>query len=174
MSIELHCSQCQKLIRAPDNAGGKRGKCPYCRNSVYIPMPPDNGEEIHLTPIDDEDERRAEELRRESIEYVAAVDHVTDSGTDTEDTASSTDGAVPEGVSDEVADIGADVEAFVIAMGESKLGEANAAVARLKRAGTRASDYVQDLLLDDMLPIYENVPPPVVQGFLRTLLKRLA
>lgn len=173
MSIELHCPQCHKLIRAPDNAGGKRGKCPYCKNSVYIPMPADNGEEIHLAPIVDEDEQRAEELRRESIEYAAAVDHVTDSGTGAEDTASSTDGAVPAGISDDLADLGADVDAFVIAMGESKLGEANAAVARLKRAGTRASDYVEGLLLDEMLPTYENVPPPVVQGFLKTLLNRL-
>ena len=67
MSIELHCPQCQKLIRAPDGAGGKRGKCPFCGSMVYIPTPPDEGEEIGLAPIDPDEERRAEELRKEAI-----------------------------------------------------------------------------------------------------------
>ncbi|UCC30151.1 MAG: hypothetical protein JSU86_18375 [Phycisphaerales bacterium] len=173
MSIELHCPQCQKLIRAPEDAGGKRGKCPYCENSVYIPMPADEGEEIPLAPIDDAEERRAEELRRESVEYAAAVDHVVDSGTGAEDAPSSTDDPGSAGPSDRIAGMSEDVDAFVNAMGESQLAEANAAAARLKRAGTRARDYVEGLLLDEMLPTYDNVPPPVVQGFLKTLLNRL-
>ncbi|MCH7474571.1 MAG: cytochrome C oxidase subunit IV family protein [Gemmatimonadetes bacterium] len=37
MSIELHCPQCEKLIKAPDTAGGRHGKCPYCGRDVYIP-----------------------------------------------------------------------------------------------------------------------------------------
>ncbi len=78
MSIELHCPKCAKLIRAPDNAGGKRGKCPYCKESIYIPLRPDEAEEIGIAPIDEEEERRVKELRRESIGYVAAVGHAKD------------------------------------------------------------------------------------------------
>ena len=39
MSIEIHCDHCGKLIKAPDDAGGQRGKCPYCHQSVYVPAP---------------------------------------------------------------------------------------------------------------------------------------
>jgi len=75
MAIELHCPLCNKLIRAPDNAGGKRGKCPYCAGSVYIPMPPDEQSEIPLAPVDETVEKRKERLRKESTAYAAQVDH---------------------------------------------------------------------------------------------------
>ena len=58
MSIELHCPKCGKLIRAPENTGGKHGKCPYCQGRVYIPMPYCKEEEILLAPIDAEEDRR--------------------------------------------------------------------------------------------------------------------
>jgi len=91
MSIELHCPECQKLIRAPDSAGGKRGKCPYCKRTVYIPSPPDETEEIALAPLDDEEVKREAALRKEAIQYAAAVDHVT------EDAGTPGDEVLPEG-----------------------------------------------------------------------------
>ncbi|MGB2987225.1 MAG: hypothetical protein WBE26_15250, partial [Phycisphaerae bacterium] len=123
MSIELHCPQCQKLIRAPDTAGGKHGKCPYCGEKVYIPMPPDESEEIALAPIDEEEERRAEELRREATQYAAAVDKATESDAVADDATASADLSQAPG---EVVDLGAEVEDFIIAMRDSKLDEADA------------------------------------------------
>jgi hypothetical protein len=171
MSIELHCPKCQKLIRAPDNAGGRRGKCPYCKNSVYIPMPPDEVGEIPLAPIDAEEERRAEELRRESIEYVAEVDHATGPAGDADEPGP------PPGdgeFDDDFVDVPAAVEAFIWAMSDSKLDEAEEAATILKKLRTEASDYVQGLLVDELPPAYGDVPPPVVKGFLKTLLGRLS
>ena len=169
MSIELHCQQCQKLIRAPDNAGGKRGKCPYCGNNVYIPTPSDGSEEIGIAPIDQEEERRAEELRREAIQYAARVDHATDAGK-ADDRSAGAGVPQPPG---EVVDLNAEVETFVVAMRDSKLDEADAAAARLKRTGTRARDHVQGLLMDQMPLQVEGVPDPVVRGFLKALVSRL-
>jgi hypothetical protein len=167
MSIELHCPKCGKVIRAPDNAGGKHGKCPYCKESVYVPMPAEEVEEIGLAPIDEEEEQRLAEERRRSIEYITAVDHGTDTRgiTDDDGPSSTTPG--------EVVDVPACVEMFIVAMRDSKLEDADDAVADLKRAGSRAKDYVQGLTVDEMPPEVENVPPPVVQGFLKTLLNRL-
>ena len=162
MSLELHCPQCQKLIRAPDGAGGKRGKCPYCKNTIYIPTPPDEREEIGLAPVDEEEERRAEKLRRESIQYAAAVAHVKDVGPE---------GAVRE--AGDTVDITAEVETFVLAMHASKLDVADAAAARLERAGVQARDYVQWLMSDETSITFENIPPPLANGFLKTLLDRL-
>ena len=86
MSIQLHCPRCGKLIKAPDNAGGKHGKCPYCKESVYVPMPADEVEEIGLAPVDEEAERRAEEERRASLDYVTSVSQGRDTRT-TDDSA---------------------------------------------------------------------------------------
>ena len=170
MSIELHCPQCQKLIRAPDSAGGKRGKCPHCGNVVYVPTPPDESEEIRIAPIDEEEERRAEELRREAVQYAASVDRATDTGKAGEGGAPAAEPQPPG----EVVDLSAEVEAFVLAMRDSKLDEADAAAARLKRAGSRARDHVQGLLMDQMPLQVEGVPEPVVHGFLKALLARVS
>lgn len=167
MSIELHCPQCQKMIRAPDNAGGKHGKCPYCKSEVYIPMPKATDEEtILVAPIDTNQEKRERELRRESIRYTSAVEHASDAGVDT--------GPPVGGESTDVVDMSGDTETFVRAMHKSALEDAESAAARLKRAGTRARDYVQGLMMDEIPPDYDGIPKPLVHGFLKNLVSRLS
>jgi len=171
MSIELHCPKCSKLIRAPDGAGGKRGKCPYCGESVYIPMPDLDEGEIGLAPIDEEEERRAAELRREAVHYTAILGHETEEpeGADVPPPSAP---SVPLPSGDAV-DLGAEVKAFITAMRDSRLDEAEQAAAALRNAGKRAVNYVQELIVDDMPPKIESVPPPLAKGFLKTLLSRL-
>jgi hypothetical protein len=175
MSIELHCPQCGKQIRAPDDAGGRFGKCPYCERKVYIPTPPEAIEEIPLAPIDTEEERREEELRREAMELAAKVAHDKSTLPAGEGSAHAPTGSVrrPE-VPGEVVDIGEEVERFVLAMRDSKLDQAEKAVNALKRTGQRGKDYVQGVMLDEMPPDYENVPAPLAKGFLKALLGRLS
>lgn len=172
MSIELHCPTCSKLIRAPDTAGGKRGKCPYCKESIYIPLPPDEADEIGIAPIDENEVRREKEMRRESISYVAAVGHAKDAPTEGA-VRKSRSNAVPQAAPGEVVDIGKEVEVFLSAMRDSKLTEADQAVARLKQAGSRAKDHVEGSLLDEMPPSVKGLPPALVKGFLKTLADRL-
>ena len=38
MAIKFTCSQCGKTVKAPDAAGGKRGKCPYCGEKMLVPL----------------------------------------------------------------------------------------------------------------------------------------
>lgn len=52
MTIKLQCSLCGKKIEAPDSAGGKWGKCPACRNKIYVPQPISDDDELKLAPID--------------------------------------------------------------------------------------------------------------------------
>lgn len=166
MSIELHCPECRKLIRAPDDAGGKRGQCPYCKNSVYIPLPPDDSEEIRIAPMDDDEERNAEKLRRESLRHATAMDHVTDAGPDY-------DVSSAEGAPGEVVDIADEVERFVRAMHESKLDAAEAATTQLKKNASRARDHIEGLLVAEAPPHFEDLPRPLLLGFLKMLLDRL-
>lgn len=174
MGIEIHCPKCAKLIRAPDNAGGKRGKCPYCKESVYIPLPPDESDEIGIAPIDDAEKRRGKELRRESIGYIAEVGHARDTPPEGAGAQASRADAAPSAMPGEVVDMGTEVERFLIAMRDSKLAEADQAVARLKQAGARAKDHVEGLLLDEMPPGVKGLPPPLVKAFLKTLSERLS
>ena len=64
MAITFHCESCKKKINAPDNTGGKWGKCPYCLHRCYIPLPETNEEEeIKLAPLDEEEEKKYNQNR---------------------------------------------------------------------------------------------------------------
>lgn len=179
MSIEFNCPSCEKSIRAPDTAGGRYGKCPFCEVKVYIPSAPSDEGEIGLAPIDAEEEKRDREMMRESVRYAAAFDKESDK-------------LPPEGAGDrgkgaiggarreveapapgEVIDVADEVEAFVVAMRDSKLPDAERVLNRLKKAGARAKDYVEGLMLDPTPPPIGNVPKPLLHGFLKSLLSRL-
>ena len=52
MNVELHCSGCGKLIRAPGEAAGRWADCPACGRRLYIPTPAAELDEIPLSPED--------------------------------------------------------------------------------------------------------------------------
>ena len=175
MSIELHCPNCDKRIRAPDDAGGKRGLCPSCKQSVYIPSPAAEADVIPVAAIDEADQLRDEELRQESIGYAAAVDRdrkAKEGGVESQSGAREL--FVVAEAPGEVVDLAGVVEQFILAMRDSKLDQAERIAADLDKAGVRGRDYVQGLMLDQMPPQITGVPQPLVQGFLKALLERLA
>ena len=58
MPIKVTCSKCQGVLHAPDDAGGKRGKCPTCGNVLAIPggsggsmIPPEADQPLAQTPF---------------------------------------------------------------------------------------------------------------------------
>lgn len=66
MPITLHCESCKKKIKAPDDAGGKYGNCPYCKHKCYIPLPPEPDEpELRLIPLDASEETQLSEFMKE-------------------------------------------------------------------------------------------------------------
>jgi hypothetical protein len=72
MPIQLHCEHCGKKIEAPDNAGGKWGKCPRCHNRVYVPEP-DTGDELKLAPIDESEDQLQRRLMAETFEITQNI-----------------------------------------------------------------------------------------------------
>src|SRR5262245_22724040 len=38
MPIEFRCQNCNKLLRTPNETAGKKGKCPYCKGVMEIPL----------------------------------------------------------------------------------------------------------------------------------------
>lgn len=170
MTIELHCPICQKLIKAPDDAGGKRGKCPYCKNLIYIPSAAAEDEEgFGLAPIDEGEAEREERLKAEAAAYSAELSRHT--AKDSEEPDSTAEAApAPPG---EVADLEGLVARYVHAMRDSELEAAEEIIRQLRRVRHRTRDYVQGRIVDEMAPPIGDVPEPLVKGFLKSLLDRM-
>ena len=66
MTIQFHCEHCGKKISAPAKAGGRRGKCPACHNSIYVPEE-HHDEELKLAPLDENLEKARTELLAETF-----------------------------------------------------------------------------------------------------------
>lgn len=174
MSIELHCPKCSNVIKAPDNAGGKYGKCPYCQNRVYVPTPADQIEEIPLAPIDAEAERREAEMRAESSKYAANVSHAGEIPDTVSDGGFGGDSAVGVPMeAGEFVDVEEGVERFVYAMRDSELDVADQVVSQLKGEAKKVVDYINGIMVDPAPPDFDDMPKPLVHGFLKTLKGRL-
>ena len=63
--IPIQCESCGKHMKAPREAAGKAAKCPACGHSVYIPIPPEEADELPLAPEDADELRREEALLEE-------------------------------------------------------------------------------------------------------------
>jgi len=61
MTITFRCEHCHKDVRAPGEAAGRRGKCPHCGQTSYIPAPTAEEDLIDLAPIDEDEECRHQE-----------------------------------------------------------------------------------------------------------------
>lgn len=174
MSIKFHCDHCGKLVKAPDERGGKRGRCPACNESVYVPLPLEESDLIPLAPIDEDQERAEAQARAESARAAAALDHedrLPPEGampSRTPETAAAIPRAVPIGDLHEL------ITRFVRAMRNSKLDEADRIANTLRTDRRRAHAAVQQLLLDEIPPAgLADIPPPLMKGFLKNLQGRL-
>ncbi len=161
MSITFRCEHCGKDVKAPDGAEGKRGKCPHCGQSNYIPTPASEGEAVPLAEIDTEQEKQQSKEEQALLEQERAL--IAES-------------APPQAVPlDQRDDLGSeDLHHFVVNycldMAAGKLDRAETHVAELKKhkkLGTTAvDDFVQGKATE---PALSDIPPPVLQGFLKQL-----
>ena len=146
MAIRLQCERCRREVQAPDSAGGKRGKCPYCGHSNYIPIGAGDEAPLPLMPIDGREElaRRAEieALRSQERELLA------ESGPDAR-------GLVVD---------------YCLDMAASELDRCQMHVEELKRLRRRGVKAVEDFLTQKaMEPALGAIPEATLQGFLKQL-----
>ncbi len=170
MSVEFHCSHCGMLVRAPDEAGGKWGRCPMCHQSVYVPMPDDRIEPLELAPEDETEEERRRRLEREAIELERAM--LADRNPPPETAASRAAGRT-EGVLEPKPDIESLVLEYAIAMADGDLTRAEELAAEIRRDMKAAEEVMQRLTLDEVPhPKLAEIPRPVLVGFFRQLRQR--
>ena len=161
MAITFRCEHCGKDVQAPDGAGGKRGKCPHCGQSSYIPSPVTEDDAIPLAEIDttEEEQRRKEEQALLEQERALIAETAPPQ-------------AVPLDQRDDLAseDLHHLVINYCLDMAAGKLERAETHVTELKKHGHLGVPAVDDFLKGKATePTLGDIPPPVLQGFLKQL-----
>jgi len=166
MAIAFHCEHCGKKIEAPNDAGGKWGKCPACRNKVYVPDS-DTGEELKLAPIDGnelaEQKRLMAETRRIEQEIMSEKEVPEDP----------TGIRSPSGpplfkVSDK--ELTENIVLYLRLMADGDLEHAERTENSIVSCGKRALKIIEEVALSE-IPRAElaDIPPQVLAGMVRAL-----
>ena len=175
--IRITCNHCNHVIKAPRQAAGKRGKCPHCHNSVYVPTPQEDLEEIPLAAGDEDSLARADRLEKEAQDVAAAIRRETsappgerpqpDSGSP-RDAASHPDSRQP------AADVNGAIIRYLLAMQASDLENSEDIARELKGSARQAKSKIQQMMVDAIRPeALRSLPEGLYQGFLRKLLEQL-
>jgi hypothetical protein len=167
MPIEFHCDHCGKLVRAPDDAGGKHGKCPACRQSVYIPMPDDQVEPLEIAPVDAAEERERDRLLKESQDLQRRL-------LEERDIPRGMAAVPPPSPGGQVLPPKLDMETLVIeyaeAMAAGDLEQAEQLAADIRVDMNAAEEVMQRVVLDELPPDrLAKIPRPVLVGFFKQL-----
>lgn len=178
MPVEFHCEHCGKLVKAPSEAAGRKGKCPHCQVVCYIPMPPEEIEEIGLAPLDDAEEQK----RKRALEETARLQHALlhDRATPGEpagpggraSAVGSRPGARPESsnLGMPLAEVEQLVAAFVSAMSEGQFDRADRVAGRLQGEREQVISVVERISSAESTSVaMPSLPRPVMLGFLKQL-----
>jgi hypothetical protein len=167
MTIEFHCDRCGKLVRTPADNAGKRGRCPFCHQSVYIPTPADQIEPLDLSPVDETAEQRQERLMRESR-------HLTQRLLNEKEAPASGGPTHPVDSMSDILPPHTDVESLVVeyaqCMADGKLADAEEVAAEIRRNMGEAERIIERMTLDEIPhPGLSHIPRPVLLAFFKQL-----
>jgi len=169
MSIEFHCEHCGKTVRTGSENAGKRGKCPHCQNSVYIPTPSEELEPLPIAPLDESGDQRQQELLEESRNLARRILHEKDVPHESH---------APAGPrSDSLGDarlLAANMEGLIIeyalCMAQGKLAEAAELAAEIRTNMKVAEEVMLNITRDEVPPPQlAKIPRPVLVGFFKQL-----
>ena len=164
MSISFHCECCKKKITAPDDAGGKWGKCPYCNHKCYIPTPKsDSDEELKLAPIDEEEEKKYEKIIRETQNLTGVLLHQTE---------------IPpepaEGGKNDDKELTVQIIKYLRQMADGHLDEAQKTADKIVPYKRQAKVILENILLAEKPePELADVPKKALIGFVRNIITRM-
>lgn len=162
------------MLRATSDRAGSRAKCPACGHELYIPVPPEQLDELPLAPEDAADLEREEALQRERRALDRALQR---EGIDLNDAGPRRPvfnaGRTSRGQGEE-GNVREAVLAYLSAMRDANFDLAAQTLAVLRRQKSEALEVVDQLATDQLPPpSLAGVPPGVYQGFLRNLRSQL-
>ncbi len=159
MPITFHCESCKKKINAPDTAGGKWGKCPYCNHKCYIPSPPNpDDEELKLAPIDEAEEERYNRMMRETQNITKNLLHLTQEPADSAD----------KGVIEEK-ELTKRIINYLKLMAGGSLDEAHNLAEKISPYRSQAKPILEKMLKSKYLPGLEDVPKKVLEHYIKDM-----
>jgi hypothetical protein len=163
MAISFHCEHCNKTIEAPDNAGGKWGKCPACHNKVYVPAA-EVEEELKLAPMDTADmaeqKRLIAETYRIEQEILREKDEVLDDSPERS--------APVYEVSDN--ELTKNIIIHLRLMADGDLEQAERISGSIIHGGKRALKIIDGIATSEIPePELADIPQQVLAGMIRTL-----
>jgi len=177
MAIKFRCEHCGKQVSAPEEAGGKRGKCPYCRQRCYVPLPKDQVEEIPLAPIDPDEERRRKQLAAELAKAQSRLLDDKEAPLETSEPLESTEAALPfnEDTAADQLSVEDLVQQYMIHMVRGELTAAEELAKNIQSRGPSALETIDNIAMGQIVhPELISVPPNVISGFFRQLRKQIS
>lgn len=164
MPISFHCESCKKKINAPDEAGGKWGKCPFCGHKCYIPMPPsDDDEEIKLSPIDETEEEKYKRMMMETQNITQSLLHQTQEPPD-----SATENTIDE------KELAARIVNYLKLMAAGSLDEAHNTAEKISPYKKSAKAILEKLLKAKApLPGLQSVPKKVLEHYIKDMITKI-
>ncbi len=171
--IRVTCQNCNHVIKAPRKAAGRRGKCPHCHNSVYIPTPESELDAIPLEPEHEQAHAAAQRLEKEDVALAAAMRRETKEAPELTVTPQRERPATRKTAlnATEINDL---IIRYLLAMQVSELERAETLTVELKGAARQAKSKIQQMMVDAMRPeAVRSMADGLYQGFLRKLLEQL-
>jgi hypothetical protein len=161
MSIKFQCEHCRKEVKAPDEAAGRRGKCPFCGESNYVPRPVSPDELLPLAPVDEEEERRHKQEVRELLEQEREI--LADLGKTPLPPLEHREDISP-------ADLYHHVVNYCLDLAVSNLNRAELHVYELRKFGPLGIEAVDDFISGKAIEAALNgIPTKILQAFLNQL-----
>lgn len=167
MPIEFHCNHCGHHVRTSSEHAGKRGKCPHCHQSVYIPTPSEEIELLRLAPVDENEQREEERLLEESRRLAQTL---REDKTEVPPELPKTPRPEPTEDMRLPSDMEALVVEYALAMSQGKLNEAEKLAREIRQNRAQAEEVIQRLTMDELPPTrLAGIPRPVLVKFIARL-----
>jgi hypothetical protein len=168
MPIKLHCDHCGKEIKAPDDAGGRWGKCPACHNKVYVPLPPAADDELKVAPLDESELQKQQQLMAET--YRLTRDILEEQNVPEAPAAA---GGPPAEISEQ--QLTEFIVRYLRQMVDGRLDEAQRTADRIVPHRRKAAVILDQFSKSDAPdPELEDIPRQVLSGFIRNLRTRIS
>jgi hypothetical protein len=163
MAITLHCESCKKKITAPDDTGGKWGKCPYCNHRCYIPLPESKDEEeIKLAPLDESEEKQYEQMMKETFNITENLLHQTQEPAE----------AAPSKTNEK--ELALQIINYLKLMSEGSLDEAHSLAEKIVVYKATARTILASILkAKQPVPQLQDIPKKVLERYIRDMLTRM-
>jgi hypothetical protein len=169
MAIEFHCDHCGHLVRTSNENAGRRGKCPHCHLSVYIPTPSEELEPLRLAPVDEAEERARERELEESRALARKLREEREAPP-----PEAPKPPLPEPLGDVrlPSDMEVLVTEYALCMADGRLSEAEDLAVQIRMDMRRADEYIQRLTMDELPPArLAHISRALLLGFLKQLHK---